>query len=983
MNGKAGWGIPRHRVVAVVATLPGGQEQFGSGFLVGGCLVLTAEHCTRGKHGNSVAVRLRVIRASDGSSADVTQTVACPALDVAVLKLADTAPWPSDLTPPSYARVDRTHSGMLVDCEAIGYPLMQRDPDKRARNTAELHGTIYQTDEAESGRLLMREPLMRPGPVQDHADSPERHISENASPWGGLSGAIVFYRGLAIAVVVEHHPRQGDSALRALAFDTIKTRAESDASAKNVADTLGLSTHDLPLVIPEPVPPTRAEPSRRTPQRVRSRSADIKPFMSPPETPYFVGRDAELASLRAALDAKAPIVIHGLYGMGGVGKTTLAIKFSHNFRSMFPDGILWAQLDKASTKDIFYAFAHVYGRGNDVARLHTVEARISFIRSLLAGRRILVILDNATKSDQVEPLLRATAGCPTIVTTRSRDLAVLRDAVIVGVNPLSEDEALELLKQVLGSDRVEHEKVVAGHLCTLTGNLPLAIRIIAERAKRSGLSLRELASRLEERRNLDELRYGRERSKDSDVRASFDISYQTLSRSEQLFFSSLGVFGGVDFDSQSAAYVANVDPQRASRQLEELSGLSLVDRTRTDRYRLHSLLREYAKEKLLDDHCYDRMLSLYISLAEQAEPELRGPRQSEWLHRLDTETTNIQAALRWAAANGRSDSETRIAASLMWFWSTRGYLTEARRRLDHALSDVEVISSEVRAKALRAVSFLASNQGDFEAAKEYADEAVTIGQYLGDFAAIAEGLNRLAYANWCLGDYAEASSRCEDSLGYWRRVGNKTGIATSLNISGLVAGYEGEYQRAASLFRRSVKIWREEGDQWGLATSLNNLGEVLRCLGRLRLAGKCYTEAIDLRLELGDKWSTANSLNNLGELMRCQGQHDLSLDYYRRALRLASEFSNNISIATSLSGLGGLAAVSQEWARAAHLIGKAESLLETAHTRLGPANNADHSLYRASISHALESDAFEVELRAGARMSLNEVIAYALEEEQG
>ena len=155
------------RVVAVAATLRDGREQLGSGYLISGRLVLTAEHCTRDKATGEPAARLRVVRASDGAMADVAGVVSDHELDVAVLQVADDAPWDADLPSPAFARVDQSQSGVLDDCTGIGFPLFQRDPDRRTRHTSEFHGTIYQTDEREAGRLLMREPLIRPGPVTD------------------------------------------------------------------------------------------------------------------------------------------------------------------------------------------------------------------------------------------------------------------------------------------------------------------------------------------------------------------------------------------------------------------------------------------------------------------------------------------------------------------------------------------------------------------------------------------------------------------------------------------------------------------------------------------------------------------------------------------------------------------------------------------------------------------------------------------------
>ena len=232
-------GIARARVVAVVATLPGGREQVGSGYLVGGRLVLTAAHCTRDKATGAAPLGLRVIRATDGAAAvaDVAaDVVVAPELDVAVVRLTD-APWEPDLPTPVFARVDRTRSGVLRDCSAIGYPLFQRDPARRARLTAELHGTIYQTDEAETGRLLLREPLLTsvaPG------DAGTAVIEPAGLVWGGLSGALVFHVGRAVGVIVEHHPRQGNAAVQLVAFDSVRQRAETDEAARRVADALEL-----------------------------------------------------------------------------------------------------------------------------------------------------------------------------------------------------------------------------------------------------------------------------------------------------------------------------------------------------------------------------------------------------------------------------------------------------------------------------------------------------------------------------------------------------------------------------------------------------------------------------------------------------------------------------------------------------------------------------------------------------------------------
>ena len=230
------------RVVAVAATLRDGREQLGSGYLVSGRLVLTAEHCARDKVTGEPAAPLRAARASDGAVADVVSVVSDHGLAVAVLQLADDAPWDASLPSPVFARVDQSQTGVLNDCTGIGFPLFQRDPDRRTRHTSEFHGRIYQTDERESGRLLMREPLIHPGPVTGpEGEALSEQGEEGPSPWGGLSGALMFYRGSAIGVVVEHHPRQGDSALRAIGFERIA------AASAEIGQCLGLPGPDLRL----------------------------------------------------------------------------------------------------------------------------------------------------------------------------------------------------------------------------------------------------------------------------------------------------------------------------------------------------------------------------------------------------------------------------------------------------------------------------------------------------------------------------------------------------------------------------------------------------------------------------------------------------------------------------------------------------------------------------------------------------------------
>ncbi|WP_420116545.1 trypsin-like serine protease [Micromonospora sp.] len=242
-------GVPTDRVVSVVAVLSNGKFQVGSGYLITGRFVLTAGHCTRDKTAAASVDELRVFRASDGSpTSGVTVVAESPratGLDLAVLRLGS-APWVEDLPAPVYARVDRSQSGVLHDCQALGYPLFQ-DAGHGDRQIAELHGVIYQAELAGTGRLVLREPLL------ETVTSPP---DVDGTAWGGLSGAVVFHHGQALGVVIEHHPRQGASAVQLAAFDHLQQLIPHRADVAAVAAELGITTdRPLPVAAARPVAP--------------------------------------------------------------------------------------------------------------------------------------------------------------------------------------------------------------------------------------------------------------------------------------------------------------------------------------------------------------------------------------------------------------------------------------------------------------------------------------------------------------------------------------------------------------------------------------------------------------------------------------------------------------------------------------------------------------------------------------------------------
>ena len=337
----AAWaGVPADRVVAVLAELASGRVQWGSGFLVSGGLVLTAWHCTVDKDSGASPVSLSVVRKADGAEAAVSAVRSSPTLDVAVLELG-ARPWAQDWDPPRYGRVDRSRAGVLEDCQAIGYPLFQLDPGERQRNTAELHGHIRRTDEAESGYLLMRDADLTTVGVPDFFVGQGESGGTGGSPLGGLSGALVFHQGYALGIVVEHHPRQGPTAVRILPVDRIA--AATAPGAPSVAAALGLpEVTALRQLTGEPLDPMAeflaAGPPADAVQvlagepgspgwSVTARFLDTA-LRGPGGDLPFAGRDAELATLDGWLADPDGPPYHLITGTAGAGKTTLLARWS-------------------------------------------------------------------------------------------------------------------------------------------------------------------------------------------------------------------------------------------------------------------------------------------------------------------------------------------------------------------------------------------------------------------------------------------------------------------------------------------------------------------------------------------------------------------------------------------------------------------------------------------------------------------------------
>ena len=483
MSSSVSWGgIPSDRVVAIVAQLDTGRVQIGTGYLVTNDTVLTAQHCLDDRQTRRPAVSLHVVRRSDGAQANAR--LLASVLDIAVLATPANDGWHSAtaLDKLAFGRVDTTHSGELLDCEALGFPLWQYDPVAEQRSAAELHGTIRTTEGAETGVLILRDPLLRDVSV---ARADTREEDGGPSPWGGLSGALVFYRGTALGIIIAHYPRQGNSALTVQTIARIADlAAEGDPDAQKIATALGLpAAHDLPVV------------RQHRPLGLGS-TPDPPRFHGVPRTnALFVGRSRELTRLRDRL-AQSPhqaLVPHAAVGLGGVGKTEIAVEYCHRFRKAY-SYVWWVS---AASRPILVEQMSSFAPSVGIpASGLSPELLMTYVREWLEGNqdRWLLVMDNADDPAVLHGALPVRGLGHVILTSRFVDWEPL-GVDPLPIEPLPVDESAELLVRRSGRAASAEASALGERL----GGLPLALYQAGAFIQHSGWSFAQYSASLESR----------------------------------------------------------------------------------------------------------------------------------------------------------------------------------------------------------------------------------------------------------------------------------------------------------------------------------------------------------------------------------------------------------------------------------------------------------------------------------------------------
>ncbi|WP_329084787.1 ATP-binding protein [Streptosporangium sp. NBC_01469] len=606
----------------------------------------------------------------------------------------------------------------------------------------------------------------------------------------------------------------------------------------------------------------------------------------------FVNRTDEFEELNTVLvgeDGDPRVIsVYVIAGTAGVGKTSLALRWAYQVQDRFPDGQLYINLrgydpgEPVTAQEALHRFLVALG-----VRAHSVpqdpDAAAALYRSRLAGRRMLIVLDNAATAKQVRLLLPGSAGCLVVVTSRSRlsGLAVHDGAHRLTLGTLPEPEAVALLRAVTAGYRPEDDEEKLTELARLCARLPLALRIAAERAvSYPHMRLDDLIADLRDESALwDALSTGDDEEAGA-VRTVFAWSYRALPEQAARLFRVLGLHPGPEFGLHAAAALAKLPPGRTRQLLDSLVGAHLLEQTAPDRYQFHDLLRAYAADQ-----------------AQQEEPpeerEVALRRVLEWyLHTADAAQSWINPAEAWVELAPPTDGVRPLTFSdynAAVDWSERDHtnLLQAIRSAastgqDRLTWQLSAVLSNAQSPSAPVAGWLAVGRLGLAAAGRLGDR-VAEGQLLTELGMGYTRINRLAESLECH----------RNSLAIWRELGNRLGEAHSLNLIGLAHLRTRRLDDAAGHFEQAAVAFREQDSAHWEATMLSNLASTHYHAGRLPEAADAVRRALAAHRSLDNQRGEGNVLRLMSELQRERGEVEEALKSAQAALDIALALRHN------------------------------------------------------------------------------------------
>lgn len=729
--------------------------------------------------------------------------------------------------------------------------------------------------------------------------------------------------GYVAPEVLGGHPATAASDLFSLGM-TLSVAAEGQVAASGPLATV-LSA----LVDPSP---TRRPSADQAAQRLSAIADDessqvgvgdalVVPRQLPSSTRDFVGRDAELQALLTLVDESTvddgPVLISAVAGGGGIGKTALAVHWAHQVADRFPDGHLYLNLrgfdpsgspmpPAEAIRNLLDAF------GVPAERLPTnLDAQVGLYRSLIAGRRMLVLLDHARDSDQVRPLLPGTSGCLVLVTSRNRLTGLItgHGARHLPIDVLPDAQARTLLSAQLGADRITEEPAATNEILDYCGGMPLALSIVAGRAQTEPhLSLATVAEDLREAR-LSTL-------EDDDPAVSLPTvlswSYAALTPEQTRILGLLAIAPGPDISLRAAANLAGVASIRARAMLRGLAQVSLIDQDTFGRYRMHDLVRRHAADRAGRDltqadreAALRRLTAFFLHTAYAGNQLLPPPRAPVELSLPAPEEpqplADEAAALAWFAAEHSGVLATQqLAAARGWYdavWQLALALENFHDRREHRHQNVMVWQAGLAAAerlddpASQARGHLGfgralSRTNRMTEALDHLRLAITLAELVDDLWGQADAHRHIGSILTRSGDHERALEHCAHALRRYRRLGSPVWEASGANAVGWCHAQLGDYAKAREYCEAALSLLARHPDPECEAGTLDSLGYITNHIGEHSQAIDYYQRAVDVMHGVGNTYNKADILEGLGHPLVALGRHEQARETWQQAVAL-------------------------------------------------------------------------------------------------
>ena len=697
------------------------------------------------------------------------------------------------------------------------------------------------------------------------------------------------------------------------------------------------------------------------------RSSERPPHNLPSELSSFVGREKELPEVRRLLEHNRLLT---LTGSGGCGKTRLALAAVSGHVERFKDGVWMVELASLAEPSLVpQAVAFTLG-----VRERPGSSLTEALSDYLRTRNLLLILDNCEHlieacAELAEALLRSCPGLCVLATSRealditgeiawpvpSLSLPDLRR--LPDLENLRRYESARLFVERTAAVRpnfvlTEQNAPAVAQVCYRLDGIPLAIELAAARTKM--LSVGEISTRLGDSFRLLAAGSRTALPRQRTLQATMDWSHELLGQKERVLFRRLSVFAG-GFTLEAAESTCAGEQLKRDEVLELLYQLidkSLVvarERDGTVRYRQLETIRQYASERLEEAgeaaYVREQHAGYYLTMAEEAEPELKGDRQVTWLERLETEHGNLRVAMAWLLERGESDLAARLGWALWLFWGIRTHLAEGRRSMERTLSarGSVAMTASARAKALYVAGMMANYQGD----------------------------------------HLSAEPLVQESLRLFKELEDNVGTAYALSNAGYVALGRGRYQQAITVIEEAADLFLEEGEKWGAAIEFGFLAVAWRNQGDHERAKRLAERALAISREIGERQATTSALYTLAILAQTEGKDERARNLFEEGLRLSAELGNEADVAHCLEGLASMCGAEGKIVRAARLWGAEEALLEKLEDAVYT-YVPDRVLHRSQVAAArsqVDEAAWAAAWTEGRMMSLEQAVEYALEQE--